>query len=173
MPKKRKSKEFIRKSEFIGGRDELAAFIDKHLRYPQKARFNETQGTVFVAYSINEKGRVVQARVLRGIGDGCDEEALRLVRMMRFTQVKNRGRKVITNRSIGIRFAIHKQAAPAQMQYRYVADAAEAPKAADNDVQASADIPDNPQNQDTAPEKPTAVRYGYTLSLPIPAPDSE
>ena len=54
--------------------------INKLIRYPQQAITNQTQGLVFASFVVDEAGRVVAPKIVRGIGDGCDEELLRVLR---------------------------------------------------------------------------------------------
>ncbi|MCB0698906.1 MAG: energy transducer TonB [Chitinophagaceae bacterium] len=57
-------------------------YLAKHIRYPQMARNANISGRVLVSFVVNEDGSVQDARVERGIGGGCDEEALRVVKNM-------------------------------------------------------------------------------------------
>lgn len=61
---------------------DLYQFLRNHMRYPDLARETGTEGKVIVRFWIDEKGMVKDAEVLRGIGFGCDAEALRVVRRM-------------------------------------------------------------------------------------------
>jgi protein TonB len=47
------------------------------IKYPEEARKKGVQGTVYITFVIEEDGSITDAKVLRGIGSGCDEEALR------------------------------------------------------------------------------------------------
>ncbi len=76
--------------ELIGG---LAA-LQHQIRYPEMARRAGIQGLVVVQFIVNERGEVENPRILRGIGGGCDEEALRVVRNARFSPGLQRGRPV-------------------------------------------------------------------------------
>jgi len=67
---------------FPGGETELNKFLKTNLVYPQTATENGIQGTVYVSFVVDSKGNVTDAKVLRGIGGGCDEEALRVIRLM-------------------------------------------------------------------------------------------
>jgi len=67
---------------FVGGKEALDKFLLENIVYPQQASENGVQGTVYVSFVVNSKGNVTDAKILRGIGSGCDEEALRVVRMM-------------------------------------------------------------------------------------------
>jgi len=64
---------------FIGGDAALAAYTTQ-LQYPQVAQERNIQGPVTVAFAIDTLGRASNYRVLRSIGGGCDQEALRVAR---------------------------------------------------------------------------------------------
>jgi Ca-activated chloride channel family protein len=59
----------------------IEAFIAKQMKYPTLARENGIAGSVYVSFTVDEKGAVTHIKVLRGIGGGCDEEAIRLVKL--------------------------------------------------------------------------------------------
>jgi len=67
---------------FPGGEAERNKFLADNIVYPQQATENGIQGTVYVSFVVDSKGKVTDVKVLRGIGGGCDEEALRVVKMM-------------------------------------------------------------------------------------------
>lgn len=66
--------------EFNGGQKELAKTIAANLKYPSAARQNNVQGKVYVAFIVEKDGSVSDVKVRQGIGGGCDEEAVRVVR---------------------------------------------------------------------------------------------
>lgn len=68
--------------EFVGGLEALYKYLVENIRYPEQAKKDSIEGRVFVRFVIETDGRVVNAEVLRGIGGGCDEEALRVVNAM-------------------------------------------------------------------------------------------
>lgn len=68
--------------EFPGGQSRMFSFIGKTVRYPEIARENNVQGKVYIQFVVNKDGSIDEAKVLRGIGYGCDEEALRAVNKM-------------------------------------------------------------------------------------------
>ena len=68
--------------EYPGGMGALSEFLSQNLRYPAKAAARKTTGQVFVQFIVSKTGEVIKPRVLKGIGNGCDEEALRVVRAM-------------------------------------------------------------------------------------------
>ncbi|MFI4963685.1 MAG: TonB family protein [Legionellales bacterium] len=65
--------------EFIG---DMGAYLSKNLHYPELARSTGIEGRVAIEFVVNEDGSVSNAKVVRGIGGGCDEEALRIVSNM-------------------------------------------------------------------------------------------
>ncbi len=67
---------------FPGGESERLKFLQKNVRYPNFAKENGISGTVYVTFVVNPDGTISNPQVLRGIGGGCDEEALRVLRMM-------------------------------------------------------------------------------------------
>lgn len=66
--------------EFPGGMAAFAKYIGRNLRYPSMARENEISGRVFVSFVIERNGSLSNIKILRGIGGGCDEEALRVLK---------------------------------------------------------------------------------------------
>jgi periplasmic protein TonB len=88
--------------EMIGG---ISTLYQK-LRYPDSALKNNVGGKVTLQFVINEKGEVTNPVVLRGIGYGCDEEALRVIQEVKFTPGLQRGRPVKVRASIQIIFSL-------------------------------------------------------------------
>ena len=88
--------------QLIGGLGSLASQI----RYPEMARRAGIEGRVFVQFIVNEEGEVEHPRILRGIGGGADEEALRVVSMARFTPGMQRGQPVRVQYSLPIYFRL-------------------------------------------------------------------
>jgi len=64
----------------IGGMGKFYEYIGRNVHYPKVAKQNGVQGKVFVTFVIEKDGRLVDARILRGIGSGCDEEAIKVIR---------------------------------------------------------------------------------------------
>ncbi len=67
---------------FPGGDAERQKFLNENTRYPQQALETDIQGTVYVQFVVDTKGNITDVKVMRGIGGGCDEEAVRVVKMM-------------------------------------------------------------------------------------------
>jgi periplasmic protein TonB len=68
---------------FKGDSTRMQKYIQKHLKYPSEAIRANVEGKVYVRFSVSEKGKIDSLDVLKSIGFGCDEEALRIVKTMR------------------------------------------------------------------------------------------
>ncbi|HET8962664.1 MAG TPA: energy transducer TonB [Chitinophagales bacterium] len=68
--------------EFPGGEEAMYKFLAENIKYPALAKDNSIQGTVYIKFVVSDKGKISDAVVVRGIGSGCDEEALRVVKKM-------------------------------------------------------------------------------------------
>lgn len=106
MPAHPHKKNFLKLPRFKGGSSSYKEFITSHLIYPKEALEAGIEGNVVVEYGISDNGDVTSARVLKGLGYGCDEEALRLVRMLTFEKVKNRGVRVQVTTKTKINFVL-------------------------------------------------------------------
>jgi periplasmic protein TonB len=92
---------------FPGGDEARIRFLSENIRYPQMARESGIQGTVFVTFVVETDGSVTSVRVLRGIGGGCDEEAVRVIQAMpKWNAGKQRGRPVRVQFNMPIRFTL-------------------------------------------------------------------
>ncbi|REL24696.1 energy transducer TonB [Rhodohalobacter sp. SW132] len=88
--------------ELIGG----LASIQENIRYPEMARRAGIEGRVYVQFIVNEQGQVEDPQVIRGIGGGADEEALRAVRQAQFRPGMQRGRPVRVQYSLPVVFRL-------------------------------------------------------------------
>jgi periplasmic protein TonB len=93
--------------EFVGGSEAFAAFLQKNLRYPRAAAQAGIQGKVFVEFTVGTDGKIERARTIKGIGFGCDEEALRVVNLMpNWMSGKQSGRPVRVRFTLPIAFQL-------------------------------------------------------------------
>ncbi|MFK7772757.1 MAG: energy transducer TonB [Saprospiraceae bacterium] len=109
MYKERKGKHFIKNPFYEGGLKAMREFISKNKKYPKEALEEKIEGTVVIKYTINFKGKVIETKVMKGLGYGCDEEAQRVVKLMKFEAPKNRGIKVKFFKNIQIYFRLPKE----------------------------------------------------------------
>ena len=101
-----KSRCFITKAEYPGGGDALKKFIKHNLRYPKDALKHHIEGSVYIKYEVNERGKVHTISIINGLGYGCDEAAIRLVKSLEYAEVRNRGVKVNTKFKLTIHFKL-------------------------------------------------------------------
>lgn len=92
----------------------MLEFIYKNIKYPIAARKDNKQGTVVIRFVVDEKGNVIQPKIVRDIGGGCGTEALRVVKKMpTFTPGKQRGKAVKVQFNLPVRFKLDKDEKPA------------------------------------------------------------
>ncbi len=91
--------------ELVGG----LASIQKNIEYPELARRAGIEGRVVVQFIIDEQGNVNNPVVVRGIGGGCDEEALKAVAKAKFIPGKQRGKPVLVKYSLPVSFKLAKE----------------------------------------------------------------
>lgn len=106
MPKKisNPDKNFLKKPEYPGGNKALKLFIDKNLQFPKDAILQNIFGTVAVAFEVTDNGEVINAKVVKGLFPSCDEEALRIVRLLKYGKAFNHGVRLKSNHKINIHF---------------------------------------------------------------------
>jgi protein TonB len=94
---------------FAGGMEELGKFLSKNLRYPRQASNEGIEGKVYLQFVVDKNGKVSQITVLKGIGFGCDEEAIRVVAMMpTWTAGKQSGKPVAVRYTLPIVFKLNR-----------------------------------------------------------------
>lgn len=93
--------------EFPGGLAALGAFVQKNLKYPQQAIRSSMSGRVYMSFVVNTDGSQTDIQVLKGIGFGCDEEAIRVIRAMpRWKPGKQGGRAVRVRFNLPVAFTL-------------------------------------------------------------------
>jgi len=88
--KNQKKKNFIHIPTYPGGKEAYIKFIIDNIRYPETALANQVEGEVFLRYEVNNIGEIVDIEVTKGIGYGCDEEAIRVIGLMKYEPARNR-----------------------------------------------------------------------------------
>ncbi len=68
--------------EFPGGMEALYKYLAQNIKYPQLARDNGITGKVYVTFVVERDGSIANPKVLRDIGGGCGQEAIRVVKSM-------------------------------------------------------------------------------------------
>jgi len=92
---------------FPGGDVARIKFLQQNIEYPTMARESGIQGTVYVTFVVEPDGKVSNVQILRGIGGGCDEEAIRVIKAMpKWNPGKQRGKPVRVQFNMPIKFTL-------------------------------------------------------------------
>ena len=92
---------------YPGDEKALLEYVAKNIKYPQIARETGIQGRVFVGFVVEPDGSVSNVKILRGIGGGCDEEAMRVIKSLpKWKPGKQRGKAVRVSYQIPVVFKL-------------------------------------------------------------------
>jgi protein TonB len=92
----------------IGGMKAFYAYVGKHMKYPAQARRMGIEGKVYVTFVVGKDGGLTDVRVLKGIGAGCDLEAIRVLSgAPKWKPGKQRGRPVRVRMQLPIIFKLN------------------------------------------------------------------
>ena len=92
---------------YPGGIQAFYKYVATNLRYPAQARRMGIAGKVFVQFVVEKDGKLTDVQILKGIGSGCDEEALRVIKKSKkWTPGRQRGRPVKVRMIIPISFRL-------------------------------------------------------------------
>ena len=100
------TKKFLKLPEYPGGKEAFKKYIRENLIYPKEALEKRIYGIVYLKAEITDNGEVLNVTVEKGVGAGCDEEAIRLIKNVQYTSVKNRGKRVKTKKKFRIEFKL-------------------------------------------------------------------
>jgi len=93
--------------EFPGGLHALNNFLSTNIKYPKDARANHIQGRVVLRFVVERDGSLSDIKVVKGIGSGCDEEALRVLKLSpRWKPGMQQGKQVRVQYSVPINFTL-------------------------------------------------------------------
>lgn len=93
--------------EYPGGIDGLISYLSTNLKYPEAAKEKGVEGTVAVKFIVETDGSVSDVEILRGIGAGCDQEAVRVISETKdWSPGIKDGKKVRTEMRLPVRFKL-------------------------------------------------------------------
>lgn len=93
--------------QYPGGDDARTKYMMNAIQYPGNAKETGVEGIVNIAFIIEKNGKISNAKVVKGIGSGCDEEALRVVKEMpKWHPGKHKGKPVRVQMVIPIKFTL-------------------------------------------------------------------
>jgi TonB family protein len=155
-----KRDRFVKQPTFPGGMAEMKKFIGKELRYPELALQNGIEGVVTLRFDINNKGEVDNVQLITGIGHGCDEEAIRLVLMLKFAVNSPKGLRVTYHKNLNIHFNLHKTEVVTPVPEPEIPEAAVPPQTQPS-MQISYSV--KPKTDTIKPETPKTPPSGYKI----------
>ncbi|HNB81364.1 MAG TPA: TonB family protein [Chitinophagaceae bacterium] len=93
--------------EFPGGDKAMLQYLSTQLIYPRPALENNIQGKVICSFTVMDDGSIQDVKVMKGIGFGCDEEAVRVIKSMpKWKPGKQNGRAVNTKFTLPVHFEL-------------------------------------------------------------------
>ncbi len=96
--------------QYPGGEVAYRAFVRQNAHFPAEAQAKKASGTVYVGFVVDEQGRIIDAEVVKGVGFGFDQEALRVIRLMPWwTPGTMAGKPVRVSRTMGIPFVYREE----------------------------------------------------------------
>lgn len=97
--------------EYKGGYDAMIQYLKKNINYPDSAIKKRIEGTVFVQFVVSKTGKISKVKILRSIGYGCDEEAVRVVSAMPdWIPARGEGEAITSMFQIPVKFDLKKGA---------------------------------------------------------------
>jgi protein TonB len=143
--KAHRGQRFLKLPSYPGGKQAFLKFVEDNMMYPETALENKIEGTVYLEYTVDNIGTVGDIVITHGIGSGCDEEAVRLIRMLRYDPEKNKGVRMKTRMKSRIRFELPSHLKPPPgLQLNYITPA----------------VKESP-----GPTSDDKSGYGYTLTI--------
>jgi TonB family protein len=112
MKNNNNKEQLIKNAFYEGGKKAMDEFVQKNIKYPAAALEHKIEGKVHLFLDIDKAGKVIKVKVVSGIGHGCDEEAIRVVKMMEWKVDKIRNMHVVFHQKLMISFKIPPQKEP-------------------------------------------------------------
>ncbi len=92
-------------AEYPGGINEARKFIAQNVIFPEDASDNDVQGSVYATFVIDRNGNVTDIKIEKGLGYGCDEEVVRVLKKMpKWKPAELRGKKVRSRMRMPVSF---------------------------------------------------------------------
>jgi len=99
--------------EFPGGDKARLDYIVKNITYPEEARIQKTEGTVYISFVVEKDGSISNTKILRGIGNGCDEVVIEIIDNMPVWKPGMKdGNPVRTRFNMPVKFVIGEKVEP-------------------------------------------------------------
>lgn len=114
--------------EFKGGMEAWNRYVKKNMKYPEAAKLNQVEGVVYIKFFIDKNGKTGKPEILRGIGYGADEEAIRMIsESPAWVPGMHMGEAVNVNMRLPIRFKLDEKKNSAILSNATVVDSGPTP----------------------------------------------
>ncbi len=157
MKKERRDDSFIKNPFYPGGNQAMSKFITDNLKYPKHVLEGKISGEVYLKYSIDLQGNVFDVRIVGGLDEACNAEAVRVVKLLKFIVPKNPKKLKITfHKNITIHFKLKH------------ADQTKQPdpiNASDQTQEFQYTVIASQKTTDTESPKPVGTTYSYTITI--------
>jgi TonB family protein len=92
---------------FVGGVEVMSQFLAKNIKYPEKAKQENIEGRIVAQFLVTSTGKIEDIKILKEIGGGCGEEAIRAIKMMpNWLPGKQNGQNVNVRITIPLQFSL-------------------------------------------------------------------
>ncbi len=135
---KKSKHKFLQVPQILGGKDTLNNYIESNLIYPEEARNKRIEGIVHLMAEINDNGEVIQVEIVKGLAGGCNEEAARLIKSVKFGSVKNKSVRLKTKKRFKVQFKLPVENT---ISYHFV------------------------ENKENSPKTETLIYYSYSIQI--------
>lgn len=135
---KKSKHKFLQVPQILGGKDTLNNYIESNLIYPEEARNKRIEGIVHLMAEINDNGEVIQVEIVKGLAGGCNEEAARLIKSVKFGSVKNKSVRLKTKKRFKVQFKLPVENT---ISYHFV------------------------ENKENSPKTETLINYSYSIQI--------
>jgi TonB family protein len=93
-------------AEFVGGMNAFSKFLQENLKYPESAQRANISGKVYTQFIVNTDGSISNVTILKSLGFGCDEEAMRVIKLSKWMPGKHHGQVVKSRFTVPIMFSL-------------------------------------------------------------------
>jgi TonB family protein len=96
-------------AEYKGGMNAFVKFLQENIKYPASAQRANIFGKVYTQFIVNTDGSISDVTILKSVGFGCDEEAMRVIKLAKWIPGKQNGRVVRSRFTVPINFELAKE----------------------------------------------------------------
>lgn len=96
-----------REASYPGGDEALYAFLHKNIKYPEQAKAAGVEGDIYVSFFVEVDSTTSNVSAMSDLGAGTRDEAIRVVKLLRFAPALQNGKPIRSNMMIPVLFRIY------------------------------------------------------------------